>query len=286
MLTPFSPGIAQGCAELLSLTEKHSQSVESLFQAFPFISSIPTDKLLSMAQMLDWIRTNESGKLILTSRGTSLLSIFDYTSLLQRMLLDYVDVARPSWVQNAVSGRARVMSFAGSEIYQVFVEANLASGTNDQTVSFWDALAARARGQKSVALNEIGRQGERLSLEYERRRTEREPKWISIESNEDGYDVLSVMSKDDPGLLTIEVKTSTMGISGSFYLTANEWERAQETPCHLFHLWDISKKVAQLGIVTVNELREHVPANNGCGKWQTVEVPFKKFKTAFFRVPC
>ena len=78
-------------------------------------------------------------------------------------LFDYIDAARPPWIQNASFGRSRVLSFAGSTIAQVFVEANLAHGTDDDVVAFWDALTARARGQKNDRLTEIGRQGERLT---------------------------------------------------------------------------------------------------------------------------
>ena len=127
---------------------------------------------------------------------------------------DYIDVVLPPWVQNASFGRARVLSFAGSEIAQVFVEAGLAHGTDDGVVAFWDELAARARGQKSGRLTAIGRHGERLSLAYEENRTGQKPEWVAIENNADGYDVLSVVGSDNLRQLSIEVKTSTMGLAG------------------------------------------------------------------------
>ena len=180
----FSPGIAQGCSELLVLARKHPQQPQSLAHAFDAIGAIPTSKLLATAQALDWVWVNEKGHLAPTVSGERLLSLDDYASLLRQMLLDYIDIERPSWIQNAISGRARVVAFAGSEIGQVFIEANLANGVDEQTVAFWDTLAARARGQKDAKLNDIGRQGERLSLAYEEQRTQRKAKWISIESNE------------------------------------------------------------------------------------------------------
>ena len=56
--------------------------------------------------------------------------------MLRQALLDYIDVERPPWVQNATFGRSRVLSFAGNAIAQVFVEAGLAHGTTDEVVDF------------------------------------------------------------------------------------------------------------------------------------------------------
>ena len=86
--------------------------------------------------------------------------------MLRQALLDYMEIERPPWLQNASFGRARVLSFAGSDIAQVFVEADLAHGTDDNVVAFWDAMAAKARGQKIDRLTEIGRR--RASLDYPR----------------------------------------------------------------------------------------------------------------------
>lgn len=100
--------------------------------------------------------------------------------------------------------------------------------------------AARARGERGVRLNTTCREGERLTIEYETKRTGREPKWISVESNMDGYDVLSVISPMDKQLLSIEVTASKSGLKEYFHLTPNEWMLALKTNRHLFHLWDRS----------------------------------------------
>ena len=141
--------------------------------------------------------------------------------------------------KNASFGRMKVIAFAGNQIGQVFVEAGLADGTDDDVVAFWDAMAARARGQKNHRLTAIGRQGERLTIDHEEGRTGRKPKWMAIDNNEDGYDVLSIVDTEDPRSLSIEVKSSTMGLSGVFHLSRNESDRAEETENHSFHLWDM-----------------------------------------------
>jgi len=281
----LSPGIAQGCHELLLLIKKHQQPPPQLLQAFAHFSSIPSVKIFSTAQALDWVRVDEQGIVVPTVAGDRLLSHFSYASLLRQMLLDYIDIERPSWLQNAISGRAKVLAFAGAEIGQVFVEADLADAITDDVVSFWDSIAARARGQRDASLMQVGRQGERLSLAFEEYRTRRKARWVSIESNEDGYDILSVVDKEDFRKLSIEVKATKIGLNGAFFLTVNEWERAQEAPQHQFHLWDLSAAVTRLCIVSAPQMEVHVSCNRGQGDWQSLRVPFLAFREHFCEIP-
>lgn len=179
-------------------------------------------------------------------------------------------------------GRSRVIYFAGRELAQVFVEAGLAHGIEDEVVAFWDAMAALARGQKNGRLSEIGRQGERLSIAHEQARTGHKPKWVAIDNNEDGYDVLSIVETGDMRPLSIEVKASTMGLSGLLHLTRNEWERSQEVENHTFHLWAMkSKNQNALAVLVPTELQNHIPTDSGSGSWETVEIPFSVFQSHF-----
>jgi Domain of unknown function (DUF3883) len=86
-----------------------------------------------------------------------------------------------------------------------------------------------------------------------------------------------VVDKEDPARLSIEVKASTMGLHGSFYLTVNEWERAQDALNHSFHLWDIRNSQHRLSVVSVPQMQAYVPTNHGHGEWQSVRVPFHAF---------
>lgn len=277
----FSPGLAQGCYELLSIINRHKYSASDIASSFSHFGSVHSSHVFSTAQKLNWIEVDQQNALTPTLSGQRLLKLESYPALLQQMLFDYIDIERPSWVQNAISGRSKVLAFSGTDIGQIFIEANLAHGTDDATVGFWDALAARARGLKNQKLNEIGRVGERLSIKYETTRTGNIPKWTAIENNEDGYDLLSVVSSLDSRKLSIEVKASSQGIYGSFYLTRNEWDRALETPFHNFHLWDLSQCTPSLAVLSTEEMLEHLPVDCGKGKWESVKVPFLIFNDIF-----
>lgn len=279
---PISPGLAQAAFELLELLNREPLSVGELISSFRRLSGLPTQQVLSMAQELDWIQFNEDGVAVGTSRGKALTRRPHYAERLRQVLLDYVDSIRPPWLQNALSGRARVMSYVGAQVGQVFVEAEVVQGTDDSVVAFWDSLAARARGQTDDRLTAIGRQGERLSLAYELARTGNTPKWISLENNGDGYDILSIVDSHDSSMLSIEVKTSTRPTGAAIFLTRNEWTHALDAANHCFHVWLLlgTNKPA-LAILEVDDIIGHVPRNAGSGEWTNMSLPLGGFSDKF-----
>lgn len=278
----FSPGLAQGCFDLLVLITRQRLSFAQLVASFSHFGSLPSAKVVETAQALAWIHSDEEQFAALTASGRRLTGIAGYEGQLRQALLDYIDSQHPSWIQNASFGRSRVLAFAGSQIAQVFVEAGLAGSITDDVVEFWDTLSARARGQRNERLTQIGRKGEKLTLEYERARTGIEPQWIAIENNADGYDVLSIVDRSTFQKLTIEVKTSSMGISGKFFLTRNEWDRANESAQHVFHLWDISSLSSpKVAVVSIEAMKRHVPVDCGQGAWESVDVPCRSFSELF-----
>lgn len=278
----FSPGLAQGCFDLLGIVNRQKLSFVDIHSSFSYLGSIPTAKVLETAQALNWLQADSLGIAELSPTGSRLYSIAGYEAQLRQALLDYIDIERPSWIQNASFGRSRVLSFAGSQVAQVFSEAGLADGTDKAVVAFWDALAARARGQRDDKLNQIGRVGERLTIQFETERTGRTPMWIAIDNNADGYDVLSVVSATDHKQLTIEVKTSTQGTFGFAMLTRNEWEMALESDAHVFHLWNLRDiATPKLAIVSNQNILDHLPHDQGMGSWDCTKIPFAAFKDHF-----
>jgi hypothetical protein len=277
----FSPGLALACFELLEMAVRRELRLASIAAEFSKIGVMPAGKVIDLAQTLNWIRSGDDDRATVTVEGHRILSLPSYEERVRKALLHYIDVVRPPWIQNATFGRAKVIAFAGNDIAQVFVEAGLAHGTEVEVVEFWDELAARARGQKGARLNAIGRAGERLTIERETRRTGRKPKWVSIDSNADGYDVLSVAGPSDGRHLSIEVKATKIGLAGSFHLTANEWERALVSDLHVFHLWDMSSSCPALAEITRTDVAPHVPADRGRGQWEAVEIPFEAFAPMF-----
>lgn len=281
-MTQLSPGIAHGCFELLNIASRHTLELASVASSFPRMGSVASSLVLEAAQALNWIMSNDAGIAIHTPTGARLYAIQSYQGRLRQALLDYIETLRPSWSELATFGRRKVISFAPPAIQQMISEAGLEDGVNDDVVSFWDAMASRARGMGDDNLTAIGRDGERLTIAHEKKRTGREPKWVSLDSNEKGYDVLSVIDTNDNRPCSIEVKASTQGTWGRFHLTRNEWDRALEAENHLFHLWDIApNKPRLLAVISPEKMGRHIPLNSGGGQWETVAVCFSAFKADF-----
>lgn len=279
----LSPGVTARCFDVLRIAHENPLPFERLRHEMPRDSRYNNDALLKLSQDLGWIRVNDAGLAVLAPAGARLLALDPIgPARLRRALLDYVEAERPPWTKLALDGRTRTLQFAPVGFAQLMSEAYLAEGYDDEVVEFWDRLATIARGQTDIHLSEIGRRGERLTLAYEKRRTGVDPVWRSIESNADGYDVLSVVSREDLGQKQIEVKTSTSGMSGSLHLTRNEWDMTETMVHHEFHLWNIqSANAPKLAIVHRASMAEHVPDDKGRGVWKEVEIPFAEFAGLF-----
>ncbi len=286
MSTGFSPGVISSCLVLLSLISRHSLTLAEIEASFQRIGVVPTSDAIEMAVHLRWLQSDAQGRATVTERGRRLIASGDHSKQMRQAILDYVEIEEPCWLQDAPFGRKRLLAFVGMPVAQVFLEADLTSGTAPDVVFFWDKLAARARGQKDSRLLAIGRTGERLTLIYEQERTGRRPRWVAIDNSADGYDVLSVVARDNNAHLTIEVKTTNVGKRGFLYLTRTEWRRAELSPNHVFHLWDLSRRQPQLAVVSTDRLAPHVPARQGVGEWELASIPFEAFGDFFTAFHC
>lgn len=281
-MQPLSPGIAFGCIELLGVVKRNKLTPGGVHSLS--LGSVSPSAIYGACLDLSWLEVRPDGLLAITVRGERAAAMASPQAGLRAMLIDFIEIEQPPWLQLVPYGRRETLLQAPPSIRQVFVEAGLAYGDDEETVRFWDALAARARGLRDGALTEIGRRGERLTLQYERNRTDMEPKWIALESASDGYDVLSHVAKSDSRRMTIEVKTSERGTEfASFHLTRNEWVTALGSMAHRFHLWVLAPSRSELAVLTVEQVGAHVPSDTGAGVWESVSIPFSAFKETFQR---
>jgi hypothetical protein len=281
-LIPLSPGVAYGCFNFLRIIQEHSIPLERLCSELPRYERLDNGALVNLIQTLGWLRVNDSGIAVLAPTGNRILRLNNDKMRLRQALLDYVEVFRPPWLMMTLDGRLRTLMFAPIEFRQSIVEAYLAEGYDNEVIEFWDHLAAIARGQQDMRLSAVGREGERLTIAYEKQRTGVAPIWRSIESNADGYDVMSIVSNVDRAQLHIEVKASTSGLSGKLHLTRNEWDVTESMSYHTFHLWDLSNQsMPRLAIVPRVLMGAHIPADQGTGRWGETVVPFSVFANLF-----
>jgi len=242
--------------------------------------STDSSKLLRLCQDMRWIEINESGEIILSNTGNIINSLSSEIEKLRYQLKSLILYFQPPWARIALHGRTELLKTISEPILQCFEEAKVTESYDEEVLSWWDELA---RQQRRIAQDDrisIGRVGERLSYNFEYGRTGRIPKWLSVESNSYGFDILSIQSKENEGNLRIEVKASKMDISESqLYFTRNEYEKASvNTTNYIFHLWSISETVKnRLLIVPFDEMHNHFPSDCGNGEWQLVKIPFSVF---------
>jgi hypothetical protein len=242
---------------------------------------VSSDRVTKCAMLLGWAEVTDGGLLALSLRGHAIRTMPRTDERLRAALLDLVEATDPPWVQGARFGRRHVLDYSPPEIAQICREAGLATGSSAEVVAFWDMLAARARGLHAVRLNETGREGERLTLRFEEQRTGRAPRWIALESNLDGYDVLSCVASDNTSALCIEVKASRIANGAELYLTRHEWETALTLERYVLHLWDLSAKEPRLAVIDLSAVGAHIPSDCGGGKWDCVQVAFSSFRDRF-----
>ena len=186
-------------------------------------------------------------------------------------IMDYIVSVRPSWSSLMPKGRSETLPFLPADVRQCFNEAGLSDGYATEVVQFWDRAANLSRGRSNDVLLEIGREGERLSIEYEVMRTGRTPLWKAIDSNLAGYDLLSVISDRDMRPLKIEVKAIQRVDERAFYLSKNEWNCANGYGEYIFHVWLLGGD-PKLLVRDTSQIAAHVSIDQGEGLWQSVKI--------------
>jgi hypothetical protein len=273
----FSVGILYAAQEFLEFVSKSPVLDLSFPDVFSTFSVASPRAVLELSQKCEWVRLNVTGKLEITERGLQVLQ-GKYPEFILRIQIGHlIESYLPPWIPLLSRGRQEAQRYFPADVRQCFREANLFSEPTDEIVSWWDKYSKISRKTRRDSNLETGRRGEKLSIEHERWRTQREPFWQGLESNLAGYDVLSVVDAEDVRPLRIEVKTSnSVREVASFYLSRNEWQVATTSDNYVLHLWALQPKPF-LTIISFSQLQDHVPTNQGDGMWESVSIPFSAF---------
>ncbi len=217
-------------------------------------------------------------------------------STLQSFLLLYLKVHNQSfaWMKRATLGRQEILLILqnsdseGLDMYNCLKQCCLTGKLDDASSIWWTELSALSRNLQEDRYAEIGRIGEELSFEYEKRRLDKSPEKTYIEDIGAGYDLLSWTNAGTQERLCIEIKTTERGIDNdqaAFYLSRNEYLQSIQKQNYVFHFWDIKNKNSpSLAVVKKKEVYKHMPEDQGEGEWQNVKILFKPFEDKFTRV--
>ncbi|EMT54683.1 hypothetical protein I532_03725 [Brevibacillus borstelensis AK1] len=273
----FSVGVLYSIQEFLTLLKTTPMKSSEFRTQFPTFSVASADAIINTSLENGWITIDSHDRLVISSNGTELLKVNTAEARLRLQLYQMIEKCKPSWSSLLHYGRTEASKHIPKNVLQCLREACLLDSIDEEIIAWWDRLASIARGVREDYLLEIGRGGERLSIEYERVRTGSVPSWQAIESNKSGYDLLSRFSDTDNRPLMIEVKTSSKNCSSiDFHITRNEWEVAILSRYkYLFHVWSLLPS-KQLFILDVESMEAHIPSDNGFGSWESVYVSIER----------
>lgn len=199
-------------------------------------------------------------------------------TLRQELIKEFLIKSRPYYLNSIVSGRSIFIRQLPKTAWQCFKDAKLLTV---QSCEWWDDLQKFVYAKKEYERLDTGRRAEKRTLCFEEKRTGKKPKWKALENNLVGYDVLSVRDELSKKPLAVEVKGSLLPIkSAVFYITSGEWKYAMSNESHCFHIWSLNEN--KLAILNREQIKDHVPANYGEGKWTSVAINYSLFSDLFF----
>lgn len=195
-------------------------------------------------------------------------------------IFDLVIAQKMVWGRVVTLGRRRFYDTLERDERACFRAAQL---MNDppapDIVEWWDSLELAMRAASDADKKVRSRLAEKLTYDYEiaelaRLGISRQPKWMAVDDNTAGYDVLSFRpGQFGPVNLLIEVK-STIASPLRFFVTRNEWEQAVKFgETYIFHVWDLATHPPRLYVRTKREIAPHIPTDQSKGKWVNAEIP-------------
>ncbi|MDH5181212.1 MAG: DUF3883 domain-containing protein [Gammaproteobacteria bacterium] len=188
--------------------------------------------------------------------------------------------SQPTWVRMMRLGRKKFTDKLERDQRSIFREANLLTDPPETSIiEWWDEICGIVRYESDRTFMDQARKAEQLTIQYEEKilnnkGISEKPKWIAIDDNTAGYDVLSY-DKNDYGLINklIEVK-STIASPLRFYISRNEWNKAcRSGDRYFFYIWDMKPVEPRLHIKTAKEIEPHIPKDNEKGIWDRAIIP-------------
>jgi hypothetical protein len=272
----FSVGILYSAQEFTSYVSNNVVGVDEFKSAFKKFSLARPEDILDVAVKCNWIDFHPDGICRITQKGKTLL-LAEADKILRLQICDLIDVDQPAWAAKIPNGRQEAIKFFPDEVHQCFKEAGLLQGWDEDIIDWWDKLSIATRSHKSITNLLTGRRAEKLTIDHETKRLGIAPHWQSIESNFSGYDILSKSEKGSATNRMIEVKGSTLPKNQAFcFVTRHEWRTAELSKDYRFHLWCL-RGAPYLIDVTMDQMKLHIPQDNGDGVWETTKIYFNCF---------
>lgn len=197
---------------------------------------------------------------------------FENPNVLRNALKNILLALEPDYLYVFPTGRNAVRQLLSVNEYQVFRNADLFVEYPDaEVIAWWDELSNLIRNNLNT---EDFREAEKKSYEIELELLSSNecpftPKWIALDDNTAGYDILSYRIVGDSWVpIAIEVK-STSSNHVRFYLTRNEARiTSQMKERYFLHFWKASEPNPV--VFQYQQIMSNLPIDVANGKWQSV----------------
>lgn len=268
--------------QLRSIEEALSMSAFLAFlELRSFLADHPALTEMEAVASLNRVRASSTG--LDFPGGLSLLQKLDPSldwqltqDRLRLFVFEWVKMIQPPWLRLVPYGRGKLRGALHDDQTQCFRQAGLFDEMPDaDALDWWDRLADLMRSATDSERMKRARHAERLSLKFEIDRLKhldvsQRPRWVALEDNSLGYDILSYDLDSEGRVVTrlVEVKSK---LSDEIFITRNEWENASGAAQRsVIHVWDLPEE--RLREYRVYEVAPHIPLDQGDGAWQDVRI--------------
>jgi hypothetical protein len=255
---------------------KHYQDFKIKFKNY--------SEVLNLSLQCNWIKI-EGDIYKLQERGIVLNELYNRKKInhaRRAQLYDLVKILRPEWAAYLNRGRTESVTYVASNIKDILKQLKLYnendSDYDDGAIIWWDKIAGSFYSSINEKKTETGRIGEKITVHYEQKRTNNKPKWMSLKSDSLGYDILSVISKQDTSNYCIEVKTSRYGNIFKFSINEHKLMCQKNLKNYGLYFWRLySVDKAELTVLKKDDIINQFPKNSKTAKWEICEFNIDNF---------
>jgi len=277
--------------QLIILTKRHEtisvgSAIDIVLNSGIMGGGLPAKQGLILGKKCKLLSINESNLFSTSLCRNDIHPICDDVEpnieVIRIIILKYMSLENYDWLLFYNDDPIIFKTFIPKGWVELFENAGLFDFEDIDVCNWWSQIFSRFQKYKEGQKIEIGKLGEKLTFEYEKKRLLNDDynnvdfyvKWASLINDKYGYDILSIRGKlmsfglSEKNTIRIEVKSSTLVSTSTFrfFISKNEWLVALEN-IHNYYIYcwagaNVDKQTANGPyIIPIVSLLEHIPVD-------------------------